>query len=205
MLGAQALVQSDTSCRDGLPVRPAERIVSREDAASIFCLVYGAVSASSVVSHTDPVQAPAAPSATEAAICRPVTIPPAASTGVSRPPGTSAMASRTSGISTIVVTSPQCPPASVPWATIRSTPACTCLIACSLAPTSAATGMPRSLPASIMYAGGTPRALAINLIGWLSDTSSRLSPVSPDSAEEAMRTSSMGMSCSVSNSVMKLR
>ena len=124
--------------------------MSREDAASIFCLVCGAVSASSVVSHTDPVHAPAAPIATHAAICRPVTMPPAASTGMSLPPGISAMASSTSGISTSVLTSPQWPPASVPCATIRSTPARTCLMACSLAPTSAATGMPCFLPASIM-------------------------------------------------------
>ena len=107
MFGAHALVQSDTSCREGFPVRPAERIVSRDEAATIFNLVCGAVSASSVVNHTDPVHAPAAPSATEAAICRPVTIPPAASTGVWRPPGISAMASSTSGMSTSVVTSPQ--------------------------------------------------------------------------------------------------
>ena len=107
LFGAHALVQSETSCREGFPVRPAERMVSRDEAATILSLVCGAVSASSVVSHTDPVHAPAAPSATDAAICRPVTIPPAARTGVSRPPGTSAIASSTSGMRTIVVTSPQ--------------------------------------------------------------------------------------------------
>ena len=79
--GAHASVQSETSCRDGFPVRPAERTVSRDVAASIFCTVCGAVSASSVVSHTDPVHAPSAPIATAAAICLPVTMPPAASTG----------------------------------------------------------------------------------------------------------------------------
>ena len=52
-------------------MRPAERTVSRDVAASIFCTVCGAVSASSVVSHTDPVHAPAAPIATAAAICLP--------------------------------------------------------------------------------------------------------------------------------------
>ena len=94
--------------------------MSREVAASIFCTVCGAVSASSVVSHTEPVHAPAAPIATAAAICLPVTIPPAASTGTSLP--TAAIASNTSGTSTSVRTSPQWPPASVPCATIRSTP-----------------------------------------------------------------------------------
>ncbi len=33
-----------------------------------------------VVSHTEPVQAPAAPMAMQAAICRPVAMPPAAKT-----------------------------------------------------------------------------------------------------------------------------
>ena len=49
-------------------MRPAERTVSREDATNIFCTVCGAVSASSVVNHTEPVHAPAAPNATDAAI-----------------------------------------------------------------------------------------------------------------------------------------
>ena len=147
-LGAHASVQSETSWREGFPVRPADRMVSREPAARNFCTVYGAVSASSVVSHTDPVQAPAAPIATQAAICRPVTIPPAASTGTLLP--RPASASSTSGTRHSVDTSPQCPPASVPWATMTSTPAWTCLTACSLAPTNAPTGTPELRPASIM-------------------------------------------------------
>ena len=96
----------------------------------------------------EPVHAPAAPSATDAAICRPVTMPPAARTGTDLP--IASIASMTSGMSTSVVTSPQCPPASVPWATIRSTPALTCLMACSFAPTNAATGIPVCLPHSPM-------------------------------------------------------
>src|SRR6266487_1564160 len=74
---SQAAVQSDRSCLDGLPVRLVERTVSRDEAASIRSLVYGAVSASWVVSQTDPVHTPSAPSAMAAAICLPVTIPPA--------------------------------------------------------------------------------------------------------------------------------
>src|SRR5260370_257750 len=69
----------------GFPVRPAERMVSRDVAARNFCPVSGAVSASSVVSHTDPVHAPSAPKAPDAAICLPVTIPPAANTGILLP------------------------------------------------------------------------------------------------------------------------
>jgi hypothetical protein len=52
-----------------------------------------------------------------AAIWAPVTMPPAASTGT-RP----ATTSRISGTSTSVDTVPVCPPASLPWATIMSTP-----------------------------------------------------------------------------------
>ena len=59
-----------------------------------------------------------------------------------------------------------------------STPASTCLIACSLAPASAATGIPCDLPASSIDCGGGPSALAISLIGCLNATSSRLSPAS---------------------------
>ncbi len=123
-------------------MRLRDLTVSREVAAIIFCLVYGAVSASSVVSQTEPVHAPSAPSAIAAAICRPVTMPPAASTGTFL---IGLIASMTSGTSTIVVTSPQCPPASVPAATRMSTPALTCLIACSRAPTRAAIGTPAAL------------------------------------------------------------
>ena len=75
------------------------------------------VSASATVSQIEPVQTPWAPSASAAAICRPVPMPPAASTGTSAP-----TASTTSGTSTIVEISPVCPPASVPCATMMSTP-----------------------------------------------------------------------------------
>src|SRR4051794_2633448 len=81
---SQAEVHVDFSCRHGLPVRPFDRTVSADVALSNFSTVWGAVSASGVVNHTDPVHAPAAPSATAAAIWRPVTIPPAARTGTSR-------------------------------------------------------------------------------------------------------------------------
>ncbi len=72
----------------------------------------------------------------------------------------------------MVETSPQWPPASVPCATRMSTPAATWRIACSLAPTSAATGTPCFLPMSIIAFGGTPSALAISRIGWVKETSS---------------------------------
>ncbi len=75
---SQASVQTERSCRAGLPVRPFERIASREDAAIIFSRKISVVSASTVASHTEPVQAPAAPIAMQAAICRPVMMPPAA-------------------------------------------------------------------------------------------------------------------------------
>ena len=97
----------------------------------------------------------------QAAIWRPFMIPPAASTGTSR---IFLIACSTSGTSTMVVTSPQWPPASVPCTTRMSTPALTWRMACSLAPTRAATGTPWRRPISII-AGGAPSALAIILIG----------------------------------------
>ena len=56
----------------------------------------------------------------------------------------------TSGTNTMVETSPQWPPASVPCTTKMSTPAATWRSACSLAPTSAATGTPCLRPISII-------------------------------------------------------
>ena len=99
-----------------LPVSDRERIVSADVAARNFSFTTGWVSASSVVSHTDPHHTPCAPSAIAAAIWRPRPMPPAPSTGMST-------ASTISGISTIEPISPVCPPASEPWAMIRSTPA----------------------------------------------------------------------------------
>ena len=135
--GAPALshssVQALRSILAGLPVSDRERTVSLDVAARNFSLTAGCVSASSVVSHTDPHHTPSAPSAIAAAICRPLPIPPAASTGVG------ATASTTSGTSTIVAMSPVWPPASVPWATMRSTPACLCRSAWTRLPASAAT------------------------------------------------------------------
>ena len=92
--------------RAGLPVDARERTVSDEVAARNFSFTTGCVSASSVVSHTDPHHTPCAPNAIDAAIWRPLPMPPAASTGVG------ATASTTSGMSTIVLISPVWPPAS---------------------------------------------------------------------------------------------
>ena len=136
-----------------MPVRDLERIVSDERAWRNFSFTTGWVSASSVVSHTDPHHTPCAPSAIAAAICRPRPMPPAPSTGMSP------TASTISGISTIVPISPVCPPASLPWAMITSTPALTWRSACWAAPASAPTARPSCLTRSIMCAGGGPRAL----------------------------------------------
>ena len=94
----------------------------------------GWVSASSVVSHTEPHHTPCAPSAIAAAIWRPRPMPPAPSTGMSP------TASTISGISTIVPISPVCPPASLPWAMTTSTPALTWRSACCAAPARARHG-----------------------------------------------------------------
>src|SRR3546814_3765915 len=67
---SQASVHDERSWREGLPVRLFDRTVSRALAASILSFTTGLVSASAVVSHTDPHQAPCAPIAIAAAICR---------------------------------------------------------------------------------------------------------------------------------------
>jgi hypothetical protein len=82
---SHASVQAERSWRQNFPVRDFDRIVLRDVAASSFSLTTGDVSASGVVSQTEPVHAPAAPIAMHAAICRPVTIPPAARTGIELP------------------------------------------------------------------------------------------------------------------------
>src|SRR2546423_13099568 len=78
---SQASVQALLSCRAGFPVIDRDRSVSEEVAARNFSLTTGWVSASAVVSHTDPVHTPRAPSAIAAAIWRPPAMPPAARTG----------------------------------------------------------------------------------------------------------------------------
>ena len=101
-----------------LPVNVARELVLTGDsieAARNFCLISGGVMSSSVDSHTDPHHTPAAPSASAAAICRPLAIPPAARTG--RPSARSTI----SRVSTVVAMVPVCPPASVPWAISTST------------------------------------------------------------------------------------
>ena len=63
-----ASVQGDLSCLEYFPVLLLERTVSLELANSIFSLTIGFVSASDVVSQTDPHQAPDAPIDIAAAI-----------------------------------------------------------------------------------------------------------------------------------------
>ena len=134
------------------------RTVSRLPAFTYAACWTGVFSASSTISHCEPVQAPCAPSASAAAICWPLPMPPAASTG------TGATSLTTCGHSTIEPTSPQCPPASPPWAMMMSTPASACLRAWLGDPHSAATVRPSAWMCSIMSLGGVPRALAISVI-----------------------------------------
>jgi hypothetical protein len=107
---AHACVQRLRSSRAGLPLKIRARTVSDEVADSSASPSAGApvISRFSVVpSHSEPSHAPTAPSARAAAICRPLPIPPAASTGTDGP-----TASTISGTSTMVVISPVWPPAS---------------------------------------------------------------------------------------------
>src|SRR5439155_21616844 len=101
---SQASVQAERNCREYFPVRHLDRTVSRDLAAIIFSRKISEASDSVVASQTEPVHTPAAPIAMQAAIWRPVMIPPAASTGTLR---IGLMARSTSGTNTSVDTSPQ--------------------------------------------------------------------------------------------------
>ena len=105
------------------------------------------------MSQIDPVHAPCAPIAIAAAIWLPRPMPPAARTGVSGP-----TASMTSGHSTTDEISPVWPPASVPWATMMSTPLSLCFSACRGLLASAATAMSCSCAVCTTSAGGGPSA-----------------------------------------------
>ena len=72
---SHASVQAVRSWRAGLPVIDRERTVSRDVAASSFSTAIGFVSASATVSQIEPVHTPCAPSASAAAIWRPVADP----------------------------------------------------------------------------------------------------------------------------------
>lgn len=101
----QASCHFERSCRLGLPVRAFERIVSRDVASIIFSRNVALASDSGVASQTEPVHAPCAPIAMQAAICPPVMMPPAAITGTFLRVDSTARI--TSGMSTSVETSPQ--------------------------------------------------------------------------------------------------
>ena len=117
-------------------------------------------------------------------------MPPAASTG------TGATSLTTCGHSTIEPTSPQCPPASPPWAMTMSTPASACLRACDGEPHSAATLRPSSWMCLIISAGGVPSALAINVtFGCRSATSTcgvAVASVQPSSCNASSSLCSIG-------------
>ena len=87
-------------------VRTVSALDARRNASVIAELVLRFLY-SSVVSHTDPVQTPCAPRASEAATWRPRPMPPAPRTGTSGP-----TASTISGVSTMLAISPVWPPAS---------------------------------------------------------------------------------------------
>ena len=96
-----------------------------------------------------PSHAPAAPAASTAAMPAPVTMPPAASTGTPRRPATSS-SSCSSGS---VPTAPAWPPASVPCATIASTPAVIARSADGTSETWATTRAPAACACSVHPAG----------------------------------------------------
>ena len=155
---SQASVHGLRSCRDGLPVRERERTVSREVAANIFSFTTGLVSASAVVSQTEPHHAPAAPMLMAAAICAPVVMPPAANTGVSAPgAGAFAIARQISGLHQhhgghLAAMAAGFGSEILPQSAHRRA-AATCAIACCLAPTNAPVLTPCCAAMSSMLCG----------------------------------------------------
>ncbi len=177
--------------------------MSRDVAASNFSMTSGAVSLSATVSHIDPVHAPCAPIAIAAAIWLPRPMPPAASTAVSGP-----TASITSGQSTTDEISPVCPPASVPWATMMSTPFSLCFRAWRGVLASAATAMPWSCAVWTTSAGGGPSAFTSSDTGCSSATSICARPVVSVQPSRWCGFASSGsgeMSCSASTFSTKSR
>src|ERR1700687_5924457 len=75
---SQASVQSLRSIGAGLPVNERLRTVSRLVALAYAACWTAVFSASSTISHWEPVHAPCAPMAKAAAICWPLPMPPAA-------------------------------------------------------------------------------------------------------------------------------
>ena len=101
--------------RTGCPVPRPVTMVSESLAFSTFSFHASCTPHSSTVRKRVPHCTPSAPSAKAASIPRPSTMPPAAMTGIET-------AAATDGTSAIVVSSPICPPASVPSATTASAP-----------------------------------------------------------------------------------
>ena len=81
-------------------------------------------------------------------------------------------ASMTSGQSTMLPTSPVCPPPSDPWQMMKSRPAALWLSACLTEPARAPIIRPAPCTFSTTSGGGVPRALAMSLtLGWRRATS----------------------------------
>jgi len=193
---SHASVQSLRSMRQGLPVHERERTVSWLVARSSDSCCGIGTSASSTVSHSDPVQTPSAPSISAAAICRPSPMPPAASTGIG------ATASITCGHSTRLPISPVWPPPSVPCAITKSTPASLCWIACFTLPHSAPTSRPLAWMSLMTSVGGVPSALATSFTFGCFRIASTCGPavvaVQPSSSRAFSPSGSSGTPCSLS-------
>ena len=146
---AHSSLHAERNCRKVLPLSERVITVSSLPAPSILRRIFGLSAYSSDTSQIEPVHTPCAPSASEAATCRPVTTPPAASTGMSP------AASTTCGTSEKVPMGPVCAPESCPCATSRSAPAAIARRACLGLPHSATMRLPWRLHCSTK-SGGAP-------------------------------------------------
>ena len=134
------------------------RTVSRLPAFTYASCWTGVFSASSTISHCEPVHAPWRTERQGGGDLL------AAADAAGGEHGTGATALTTWGHSTIEPTSPQCPPASPPWAMMMSTPASACLRAWLGRSAQRGDLRPSAWMCSIMSGGGVPRALAISVI-----------------------------------------
>ena len=129
-----ALTSSSFTCRVANESETCVALFASRRTGESACWVMWA---SGVIKNRVPIQTPAAPIESAAASPLPSKIPPAATTGT-RP----ATASTTWGTSTVVATEPVWPPASPPWAMMKSTPASNALTACFFFPAMLPTRIP---------------------------------------------------------------
>ncbi len=130
------------SIRCGRPSTARVTVTSRTVAARYRAFTVSGTVESEVSRNRVPIATPAAPYASAATRPRPSKKPPAATTGIRT-------ASTTCGSSTLVATSPVCPPPSPPCTSTASAPHAATFSACRRAPTDGITTTPAAFSSAI--------------------------------------------------------